>query len=793
MLKNYFKTAYRQLFKNRLFSLVNVAGLSMGLASIMALSILVYQFETSDSNQKDINQMYYLKTRTPEGAEYKATTYPLLGEIVRTCPEVEAATHIQTWYFPWLKYGSKEFQETTNFVDTGYFKVFTFPFKYGNPATALASKFSIVLSEETANKIFGDQDPVGKTIVADDSVQLRVTGVLRHVPANSTIRPTVLLPTALLEANADFKGGANWYNTFADDYLRLTNAGDPKRLDEKIAGIVKLNYAPEEKNVKVFSVPFSKIGQENSTLISVIIKGAIGASVFILLIIGVNLVNLNTASMYARAKEVAIKQMIGGTKKDIIIQFCVENGLIVLVSAVFAWLLFSSLLLPMVDDLIKDRMGEMEMGLAKDYPLILMFIGIGLVFTLVAASLPALKLVAIKVTDAVKGQIVSGHSQGGGVRNIFITVQFVLAITFICVTIILGRQIAFMKTSALGFNSEDVGVVNLDLAFRNQAVANTRFESLLNDLRKNPHIRGISTNQAIPTAYYENYNSYVDPLTNKEVQLRQAPADAGYLPTYQISLIQGRNFDDALSASQKNAVLINRSAMNAFGWTNAIGKQIKSKEDPTLYTILGVMEDFHYQDLQSGVQPIIHWYGGKASLENRFLSLRTDPEYLVPVMEQLQVAFKSMPSRRSFSYEFMRDRVDKQYALLDGILKATNYIALLTILIASLGMFGLIALFAKLRVKEIGIRKVLGASVETIVRLLSKDYLLLVGIAFLIASPLAWFIMNRWLMDFAYRVEIKWWMFGLAGLMALSIALLTVGFQAIKAALVNPVKSLRTE
>ncbi len=793
MLKNYFKTAYRQLFKNRLFSVVNVAGLSVGLASVMALSILVYQFATADSNQKDIHQMYYLKTRAPDGAEYKATTYPLLGAIVRTCPEVEAATHIQSWYYPWLKYGSKEFQETTHFVDTGYFKVFQFPFKYGNPATALASKFSVVFSEETARKFFGDQDPVGKIILADDSVQLTVTGVLQHVPANSTIQPTVLLPTALLEANPNFKSGANWYNTFADDYLRLSNTGDPKMLDEKIAGIVKLNYAPEQKNVKVFSVPFSQIGQENSSLVGVIIKGAVGASMFILLIIGVNLVNLNTASMYARAKEVAIKQMVGGTKKDIIIQFCVENGLIVLASAVLAWLLFSAILLPTLDDLIKDRMGEIEMGLASDYPLILLFAGIALLFTLIAATLPALKLVAIKVTDAVKGQILSGHYQGGRMRNVFITVQFVLAITFICVTIILGRQIAFMKTSALGFNSEDVGVVNLDLAFRNQQVADTRFQSLLNELKKNPHVRAISTNQAIPTDYYENFNSFVDPLTNKEVQLRQAPADAGYLPTYQIPLIQGRNFDDALSASQKNAVLINRSTMNAFGWKEAVGKQIKSTEDPTLYTILGVLEDFHYQDLQNVVQPIIHWYGGKASLENRFLSVRTDPGYLVAVMEQLQVAFKSMPSRRSFSYEFMRDRVDKQYALLDGILKATNYIALLTILIASLGMFGLIALFAKLRLKEIGIRKVLGASVETIVRLLSKDFLMLVGLAFLIATPLAWFIMNNWLMDFAYRIQIRWWMFGLAGAVALCIALLTVGFQAIKAALANPVQSLRTE
>src|SRR5882672_2521669 len=203
MFKNYFKTAYRQLLKNKLFSIVNIVGLSIGFASIMALSVLVYQYFTTDSNQKDIDDMYYLKTGTPDGNQYTSTTYPLLGEIVKNCPEVEAATHNQSWYYPWLKYDDKEFEETTSFVDTGYFKVFQFPFKYGNAATALKDKFSVVLSEETANKFFGNENPVGKIITADDSMQLTVTGVLQHVPSNSTIRPIVLLPMAILESNTD--------------------------------------------------------------------------------------------------------------------------------------------------------------------------------------------------------------------------------------------------------------------------------------------------------------------------------------------------------------------------------------------------------------------------------------------------------------------------------------------------------------------------------------------------------------------------------------------------------------
>lgn len=793
MLKNYFRSAWRQLIKNKLFSAVNIIGLSTGLASIMTLSLLIYQYVTTNDNLKGIDQMYYLKTDF-KGNQYTQTVYPLLGEIVKTCPEVKAATHVQQWYFPWLKYDNKEFQETTQFVDTGYFQVFQLPFKYGNPATALKDKFSVVLSDQMAQKFFGNENPVGKTITADDTMQLTVTGVLKHVPTNCTVTPTILLPTAILESNPDFKQGANWYNTFASNYLRLSKNADPKKLDAQIASIVKMNYAAEQKNSRVYVVPYSKILQEQSSLIGVIIKGAIGAGLFILLIILVNLINLNTANMYARSKEVAVRQMIGGNKKNIITQFCFENGLVVFISVLFGWLIFSLLLLPQVNDMVKDKYGEIETGIEKDYPLIIVFACIGILFTIVAASLPAVKLATVKVTDAVKGKITSNNYKGSILRNVFITIQFVLAITLIGVAIIFNRQMSFMKSSSLGFNKDNVAVVKLDLAFRDQKSAATRFQSILNDLKNNPHVKSVSTNGVIPTAYDQNYNTYIDPVTNKEVGLKQEPADAGFVPTYKIPIIQGKNFDDRLAASEKNAVLINRSAMEAFGWKDAVGKQIKDKgENPSTYTVVGVMQNFHYQDLQNNIEPLVQWYGGKPGLENRYLSVRTDAGFIKPVMNQLEQAFKTMPSRRAFSYELMSDKVDGQYALLDGILKVTNYIALLTILIAAMGIFGLISLFAKQRVKEIGIRKVLGASVSAIVKLLSKDFLLLIGIAILIATPIAWYVMNNWLQDFAYRITISWWMFLLSGCIAIFLALITIGFQTIKAALANPVESLRSE
>jgi putative ABC transport system permease protein len=793
MFRNYFKTAYRQLLKNRLFSIVNIVGLTTGLASIMALSLLVFQYLSTDSNQKDIGQMYYLKTKLSDGREVTATTYPLLGEIVRNCQEVEAATHIQQWYFPWLKTTNKEFQEKTEYVDSGYFKVFQLPFKYGNSGMVLNDKFSIVLSEETAEKFFGKENPLGKTITADDTIQLTVRGVLHHVPTNSTVRPTVLLTTTLLESNNDFRNGANWYNGFANNYLRLIKNSDPRKLETKIAAIVAKNYSPDRKKDVVVATPFSKIREETGPLIGVIVKGSLAAITFILLIILVNLINLNAAGLYSRAKEVGIRQMIGSSKKSILVQFCIENGLVVFISVILAWLVFSVFLLPQVNDIIKERFGEIAISVAADYPLLILFTGIGLLFSILAASLPAWKLIALKVTDSVKGRLISGNHKGNPVRNIFITLQFMLAIMLIAVAIIFNRQISFMKAATPGFNKDNVAVVSLDLAFRDPKSASIRFETVLSDLRNNPHVKSVSTSSVVPTAYWDNFNNYFDPATNKEVTLRHVGADAGYLPTYQIPLIQGKNFDDALAVTQKSGVILNRSAMNAFGWSNSVGKQLKSKGSSDSYTVIGITEDFHYSDLQNKIEPTLHWYGGKASLNNSYLSIRTDPGYMRTVMLQLEQAFKTMPSRRSFGYELMSDKVDNQYTLLDGILKITNFIALLTIVIASMGMFGLVALFAKQRVKEIGIRKVLGASEAGIIKLLSRDFLMLVGIAILFASPIAWYVMKSWLQDFAYRIIIQWWMFAIAGLLAVLIAFVTVGFQAVKAAMANPVKNLRTE
>ena len=787
------KAAIRQLWKNKLFSLVNVIGLSVGLASVMALLVGVYMYSTTDNMHRDRDRMYYLKTTTADGHEYMQTTYPLLDEILKTCPEVEAGMHTQGWSNPWLKYGEKEAQENTVFVDTGFFRVFSFPLKYGNAATALNDKFSVVISQKVAVQLFGKENPDGKTISANDTIQLTVTAVLETIPTNSTVRAEIFLTTALLKSNAGFSNNANWYNGFALNFLKLRPGSNINTLDSKIAKLVALNYAPGRKTDKVRAIPFTNMRNEAGPIINVIIKGSIGTAVFILLILLVNLLNLNTASMYNRSREVAVRRIIGSGKANIIQQFCLESGLIVFSSVILAGLLFNNILLPQLNNMYGSRFGELALSLRKDYPFVLVFIVIGIIITIAAATLPALKLVSIPVSDAVKGKI-SNTGNNHRIRNIFIAFQFTLAIVFICITVILNRQIDFMKNASLGFNKDEVTVVNLDLAFKNKDAASAHFETILNELKTKPYIKAVSTNSVIPTAYWNNFNTYIDPVTNKEVNMRHTGADAGFLTTYNIPVIEGRNFNDALAASEKHSIMINRTAMNALGWKTAAGRQLKSKGGNDTYTVVGVMEDFHYQDMQNQIEPLIHWYGGKQGLsDNNYLSIRVAGNHTKELLQQLETDFKTMPSRRPFKQDRMADLVSRQYALMDGILKTTNFVALLTIIISCMGMFGLISLFAKQRIKEIGIRKVLGAQVSQIVLLLAGDFAKLIIIACAIAFPLAWFAMHSWLQSFAYRINIHWWMFAMAGALAITIAFFTVGFQAIRAAIANPVTALRSE
>ncbi|GGB19651.1 ABC transporter permease [Puia dinghuensis] len=794
MLRIYFRAGFRSLLRRRSFSLINLIGLSLGFSAIMVMAIMIYQYVTANGQFQNKDRMYYVKLRNADGAEYMYTPYPFLYTILQTCPDVEAGTHLQAIVEPWLKAGDKEFQDKTWFVDTGFFRVFSFPLEYGDPATALRNKANIVLSHEMAAKLFGSgAGAIGKTLVRDDSVLMTVTGVLQSVASNTSARPEVLLPAEIINTNQEFMDMANWYNGFAENYLLLRRDADTAKINAQLNRIVKTNFDKNVSNCTAYLAPYSHfVRAESGNLFMVLIKALAGAIGFILLVMVANLINLNAATLLDRQKEMAVRKMMGSSRLHLMVQFLLENAMTIFAGLFLAFLLFRSLLLPMMNEILRDRFGTIALNIRHDYPLLGIFIIAGLFIVVLVGSFPALHFGSLRAIDAIKGQI-TGKRERNTTRNLFITLQFALATVFIGIAIIFNSQIRHMKGAALGFDQDNVLIANTDLAYHNPKAAEARYDVLLNDLRHNPAVLGFTNSNNIPTAYGNNFNIFVDPVTSREQSMRQASIDAGMLQTYRIKLLAGKNFSGITDSADRHTVIINHRAAMLMGWTNAVGRQLRPKGDKEVYTVAGVTEDFHYGDLSRDIDPVIFWPMGRQKLMPPYLSIRVAPGDGEEIGRLVAGTFKDIPTRRAFSFEYLNTRIDKQYALMEGILNATNYIALLTVFIAAMGLFGLIAAYTRRRVKEVGIRKVLGADVIDIVRLLSRSFLLLIGVALAVATPIAWLIMHNWLQDFAYRIDIKWWMLASAGLIALVIAAATVGYHALRAARANPVLSLRTE
>ncbi|EKF54617.1 hypothetical protein I215_11679 [Galbibacter marinus] len=795
MIVNYIKVAFRHLLKNKLPTSLNIIGLTVGLASIMTLGFGVYSYYDADSFIEKKEELYTLKTVLANGDEIDQTTYPLLGEIIHTSPDVAAATHIQGWNWPWLKVENKELQKNTKYVDTSFFKVFTLPLKYGNPKTALQGKYEIVISDEVSKQLFGDLNPIGQNITLDDSLNVTIQGVFKSLNPYSSLKFEVLLPTALLESTSDFKQGANWYNSFSYNYIRLKKDTDINKLEGDIWEIVMRNYESTKGLERIALASFLNYREDYNPTVDTIIKGSIATIVFVLIIVIINLLNLNTSVIYNRKKELAVRKIVGSGKRSLIAQFCIENAMLVFTSLIIAGILFIQVLLPAMNTIYGSRFGSIHFDLTSDYPIVILYVLSGILITVIVGIIPILNIISMPIILSLKGKS-QNTNKSFFVRNTFITIQFALAIVFICVALVLKNQIQYMNNVPLGYNPEGVSIVKLNLDYKDKEAANSRIAVALEELKNNPYVQSFSTTEVIPTSYRYNYNNFYDPVSKVELGIRKGHAGQGYAETFGISLIEGRDFDELRDASESKSVIINRKAMESFGWSSIANKKVVEKggKEET-YNVIGLLEDFHYQDMQNDIEPILHYYGGKRGLgyNNSYLSIKITPGKEDLVINNLKGAFDDIASRHEFNYEPMNARVSSQYKLLNGILNTVNYVAFITIIITCMGMFGLISLNARKRVKEIGIRKVLGAGTGTITYLLSKQFIKLVLLSCVIAFPIAWYVMDSWLQNFAYRIDIKWWMFAASGLIALSITAITVGFRSIKAASANPIKSLRND
>lgn len=793
MFRNYFKIALRTLWKSRLFTFINVAGLSLGLASAGVLILFIQRGLTFDTFHKDYERIYFVQT-ADAGGRYNQTVYPILDQLVKTFPDIETGTHVQGWNNAWLTYDGKDLQRNTKYVDSTFFDVFSFQLKYGNAATALRRKQSVVLSQPVAEALFGAVNPVGKTVSIDDSLSFTVTGVLEPVPANSSIQFEVLIPIANLEDNPNFAANADWYNTFASVYLKLRSNSDAGRLESQFPAFAQTHFKADGLKRSIHIAPFKDYIHIANPAFRWMIYGAMTIAVFIVLVISINMVNLNTAMSFTRAKEVAVRKVTGSTLFQVLAQFWTESAIVLTVAMCIAVLFGITYLVPQFNEFRQGRM-QLIVNWEQDSATFLTLVCIISTITFIAGTVPAIYLNKLDLRDTLKGKLSGKPRSRNWTQGSLIIVQLVIAIILVIGAIAVRWQISFMRAANTGFNGKNVVVVESDLQYRNEKFAISQFAATLDKLRQDSRVEGIATSGVVPTRYRSNYNVYTpEGEDKKNTRLLHAGTSTGFAEVYGVPMVEGRDFSAELDREgQQYPVVINETARKAFGWTTAVGKRLRQGNNPEIYTVVGVMKDFHYGPLKERIEPLLHWYDGPMGL-NSYLTIRlADVTHARSVMAGLEREIKKIPSRRPFQFFYMDEELRRQYNDLDGIWKMVNFVTLLAIVIAFAGIFGLISLAASQRTKEIGVRKVLGASVRGIAILLSREFIALLLIAVLIGLPLAYSFVVNYLASFEYHVNLPWYIFAAVALGALGLTVMTVGFQGIKAALADPVKSLRSE
>jgi putative ABC transport system permease protein len=790
MLKNYFKIAFRSFWRHRSFAALNIIGLAVGMAAFF----LIFQYVRFELSYDDIitkrDRIYRLvaDVKTKSETQHSWTTsLPMAINLKKEYPEIEDITRLSGSAML-LKRGDVVFQEKrTIFADSGLFNLFDYPLVEGDPATALKEPFSVVLSESTAKKYFGPSDPIGQTIQFSDSgFNAKVTGVIKDLPENSTIKADLFVSMATKKRFGE--SGDHWGRFNTTSYLLLKPGANTAALQAQFKPFIDrhqgavLDSAQQSDLLSLEKLKdtywSSRGGWVSGSNSNMYIFSLIG--VFILLIAGINFVNLTTARSAERAKEVGLRKVIGAMRFQLTRQFLSESVLLCLIAFMLAGALcevlsplFNQLAGKTVSTGVLGRPGEL-LGLA----------GIALVIGLLAGVYPALILSGFRPTESLKGRFSSG-TRGLLLRRVLVVFQFTISIFLIIGTAVVFSQLDYMRSRDLGFDKEQELVIDehndaQKYAFR-QEVAQL------------PNVRSTAFSGSIPGE--GDYSAYSQ-VENSRGEMQPANLDLtyvdfGYLQQYKMKLVAGRFFDPHIATDTMQAMIINEKALGLLGYSGpeqALGRRFTQWGKKGV--IIGVIRNYNFEGLQQEIRPLSICI----NLDDcNYLSVKVGTRDLPATIAAIKKKWEGMVSNKTFDYFFMDEQFDRHYRAEVRFGRLFIYFAVLAIFISCLGLLGLASYSTIQRTKEVGVRRVLGASVSGIVRLLSVEFLALVGIAFLIAVPVAWYFMHRWLEDFAYKAALGWWIFVGAGLAAMLIAFGTISYQAIRAAMANPVRSLRTE
>jgi putative ABC transport system permease protein len=812
MLLHYLKIAIRNLAKQRVLASINVLGLSIGLACFslfLLYAVNEFGFDRFHKNAANIYRINLWREAMngdkPGGSSYMPM--PLGPAMKQDFPDVENYVRIkEAGEESFVRADDKVSRVKVTFADPQFFSVFSFKLLAGTPAAALQKPGNIVLTRESALQLFGKTDVVGKIVeikVEDDFTPFTISAVAENIPPNSSIQFDVL---ASFDYFTSIKWGKasvnNWHRSGYQTYLQLLPGS---KLMNEPAKLLKFHhtYYPDQEAQLIKSGLWNGKGpapftyrlqplrdmhtdtQVNGGAVSSInpknIWILLGIAAGVLLIACINFTTLAIGRSAGRAKEVGVRKVIGGGKKQLILQFLTESLLLSLFSAVLG-ILLAQLLLPYF-----NRLSARELNFSfSNYPEMFWLLAVVILMVgLLAGSYPAFILSSFRPVEVLKSRIRLGGS------NIFtrslVTFQFVLSLGLVISTLVILHQLTFMRSQNPGFNKENILVVDAEGTDSKHI-----YPLFRQALAAHPEITGVAGSE-LGLGEGTGWSMSGFEYNGKHKEMYEYFVDADYLPVMGIRLIAGRNFSSAIASDTVSSVILNESAVKDFGWTpeNAIGQQLKGYSENLTPVIIGVVKDFNFRPLSEKVPPqMFHAFHDYTSYK---YFVRIKPGNPAPALDVLKKAWTSVVPVLPFRYTFLDEDIDNFYkseARWSGIV---GWAGGISIFLACLGLFGLAALAAVNRSKEIGIRKVLGASVTGIVGLLSKDFLKLVILAMAIASPLAWYFMNAWLQDYAYRVTIGWLVFAVTGIMAVVIALITIGFQAVKAALANPVESLRSE
>src|SRR6266542_4394711 len=778
MLKNYFKTAWRNLIRNKVFSIIKILGLSIGLTVCMLIflytkdEISYDRFHENKAHLYRIIQTFKFENQPDQPF---GITYGIVGEsFAKEIPEVQKYVRISGTAVT-VKKNNDVFTETPLFVDDNYFSVFSFPLIEGNKTTALKDPHSVVLSKDMAKKYFGTTDVLGKTMqikLGDEFENFMVSAVAENAPQNSTLKTDMRMRYKYYDK---FNSNQGWFGGSLNTFLLLSPQSNIKVVERKMQNIFDKNtrdfivQREKEKGmtlqIKLGLQPLTDIhlgkpadpdngmANESSSVYSYILTCI---AVFILVIACINFINLAVAQSLKRSKEIGIRKVVGGTRKQLIKQFLIESFVVSLIAFVIA-IVLTILMLPFFNELANKKLSLSYLSdgyLYAGYFLLLM------ITSFVAGFYPSLVLSAFQPVKVLynKQKLFGKNYLTKGL----IVLQFALAIFLIIGTIAINSQLNFLLHKDLGYDNKNLVRINIPIS-----KASDELPILFkNELLNKPNIINVAAKNGGRSISGAKAN-------NKNIEIENSRVDENFLTEFKIPIVAGRNFSVDYPSDSTHAVIVNESFIKAVGWklNNAVGKTISYGNDNRTVTIVGVIKDYHFTSLKEEIKPV------------------DVPQTLA----LLQNTYKKLVPYFPYSYQFMNDINEKNYETEIKWKQIIGIASGLFIFISCIGLFGLIMLSIEHLTKEIGIRKVLGAAVSGIVILISKEFIILISIAFLIAVPVGYYFINEWLQDFAYRINIGWWMFALAGVLIMTLALVTMSFQAIKAAMANPVKSLRTE